>query len=367
MYKKTKILNKHTFLLLAFILLFINFLCLFANEKAYASEKSNNYTSEIVMELNTKRILHQKNSKDKKYMASTTKILTAIVIIENCDINETVTITKDTIGIEGSSIYLEEGEKLTVKELLYGLMLRSGNDCAVTLAVHCSGSVDTFASLMNETAKRVGANDSNFTNPHGLHDDNHYTTAYDLALISCYAMKNEIFREIVGKKSVIIPHITRNYDRKLVNKNKILFDFEGGNGIKTGFTKKAGRCLVSSCYRDGLELICVVLNCPPMFERSKELLSNCFNNYKNYKIVESDNILGFVKIKDSNEKCAICIKNDIELPLTKSEYKNLKIIYNYDKIIEKPKENFVDNGFVEIYLENNLIFKEKIYTILILK
>ncbi len=218
------------------------------NYVVYAQQSS----SEIVMELNSLRVLHEKNSNEKKYMASTTKILTAITIIENCDLNDVVTITKETIGIEGSSIYLEEGEKLTVKDLLYGLMLRSGNDCAETLAVFCCGSVQSFATLMNNTAQKIGAINSNFVNPHGLHDDNHYTTAYDLALISCYAIKNPIFKEIVSTKKVSIPHTTRGYDRVLINKNKMLNEFDGATGIKTGFTKKAGRCLVSSCFRNGL-------------------------------------------------------------------------------------------------------------------
>ena len=151
--------------------------------------------------------------------------------------------------------------------------------------MHCSGSISEFANLMNITAKKIGAKDSNFINPHGLHDNNHYTTAYDLALISRYAMKNEDFRQIVGTKSVKIPHTKRDYDRHLINKNKMLNEFDGANGIKTGYTKKAGRCLVSSCFRNGLELICVVLNCPPMFERSKTLLNDSFSSFNNYKSV----------------------------------------------------------------------------------
>ena len=177
------------------------FLSSLVNNLPIVSAKTSKYfsqsVSEIVMDANSKRILHQNNIHEKKFMASTTKILTAICVIENTDVDREITVSNKTIGVEGSSIYLEEGEKLTIKHLLYGLMLRSGNDCAETLAVNCSGSIKEFASLMNSTAKKIGANNSNFVNPHGLHDDNHYTTAYDLALISCYAMKNKTFREIV--------------------------------------------------------------------------------------------------------------------------------------------------------------------------
>ncbi len=326
---------------------------------------ANSTTSEIVMEVNTNRVLHEKNSKDKKYMASTTKILTAITVIENCDLDDIVTVTKNSVGVEGSSIYLEVGEKLTVKHLLYGLMLRSGNDCAETLALYCSKSIENFALLMNETAKRINACDSNFTNPHGLHDDNHYTTAYDLALISCYAMKNPQFREIVSTKKIEIPFTTRGYNRILLNKNKMLNEFEGSTGIKTGFTKKAGRCLVSSCERDGMELVCVVLNCPPMFERSKNLLTDAYSEYKNYKLVESDNIIGFSEYE--NKKVPLCIKNDIILPLKKDEIDKIEIVYDYPIKFKKPCSKEEELGNVKIYCENNLIFQEKIYTILDVK
>ena len=235
------------------ILIFICiFLLIFNVIMPHITSVNASNSSEIVMELDSKRVVYSLNENQKMYMASTTKILTAITIIENCNLEDIVIVKKQTTGVEGSSIYLQEGEKLSVKDLLYGLMLRSGNDCALTLAVHCSGSSENFARLMNDSARKIGANNSNFVNPHGLHDDNHYTTAYDLALISCYAMKNERFREIVSTKTVEIPFTTQNYNRRLVNKNKMLNEFEGSTGIKTGYTKKAGRCLVSSCKRNGI-------------------------------------------------------------------------------------------------------------------
>ena len=325
--------------------------------------KSN--SAEIVMELNTNRVVYAINENDKKFMASTTKILTAITIIENCDLNDVVIIKKETTGIEGSSIYLEEGEKLSVLDLLYGLMLRSGNDCAEALALHCSGNIKKFAILMNQTAEKIGAKNSNFVNPHGLHDDNHYTTAYDLALISCYAMKNDMFRKIVGTKSIDIPFTTRNYNRRLINKNKMLNEFEGSTGIKTGYTKKAGRCLVSSCYRNGIEFICVVLNCPPMFERSKTLLSSAFDEYHNFKIFESDHIVKFIDIE--GVKCGTYVKHDIILPLTKFEKDNLNFVVEISEKIKKPIKKGQEVGYLKIYCQNNLLFTEKIYSILDVK
>lgn len=330
----------------------------------FSSSKINTIESYLVMEVNSNRVLSKKNENEKMFMASTTKILTAIVIIENCNLNDEVLVTKKTTGIEGSSIYLEPGEKLTVKQLLYGLMLRSGNDCAETLAVFCSNSIENFAELMNLTAKKIGANSSNFVNPHGLHNDNHYTTAYDLALISSYAIKNDTFKEIVSTKWIEIPFTTKNYNRKLKNKNKLLWNMEGATGIKTGYTKNAGRCLVTSCEKNGMELVSVVLNCPPMFEKTQNLLNDTFSNYKNYKLVNSDNFVGFINIINSDDKCGLYIKKDIVFPLTEYEYQNLKIEYDYPKNLEKLPDKDMEIGKITISTKNNLLFIEKIYTII---
>ena len=329
---------------------------------AYTQRNFGATSGEIVMEVLSKRVLYGSNIHEKKYMASTTKILTAITVIENCDISETVTVTKETVGVEGSSIYLEEGERLTVSDLLYGLMLRSGNDCAETLAVYCSGSIESFAELMNKTAKKIGATESNFVNPHGLHDDAHYTTAYDLALISCYAMENPTFKEIVSTKKKVIPFTTRNTSRLLINKNKMLTEFDGANGVKTGFTKKAGRCLVSGSLRHGMQLICVVLNCPPMFERSKTLLSNAFNEYSVTKLIESDEIIDFIKSKNG-KSYGVHILKDVVVPLTEKEKDCVTIEYVLPEILAADVKSGDEIGEIKIYCENNLIFTEKVFTI----
>ena len=357
-------MKKISKVLIIFIIPILTFLAIYTKSSNISASALSNISSEIVIDVNSLRVLHQRNINKKMYMASTTKILTAITIIENFDVNKEITVTKDSIGVEGSSIYLEEGEKLTIKHLLYGLMLRSGNDCAQTLAYHCGG--DNFIDLMNKTAVKIGAVNSNFVNPHGLHDDNHYTTAYDLALISAYSMKNQTFREIVSTKSIDIPFTTRNSKRRLINKNKMLSNFEGTTGIKTGYTKKAGRCLVSSCKRNGLELICVVLNCYNMWERSKELLTNCFNEYKSYSILKKDNIVDFYT-NSNNEKCGIIVEKDIILPLTKHEYENIKIEIEYFNNLIKPIKKHSNIGIIKIFVENNLLFTEKAYNIIGIK
>ena len=356
--KKTKIIIIP--ILIALIL--ISIFTVYKTTDAYADQ--NNRVAEIVMEVSSGRVLHAKNEKNKMFMASTTKILTAITVIDNCNLDEVVVIPKQAVGIEGSSIYLEEGEKLTVEELLYGLMLRSGNDAAVALALHVSGSIEKFAELMNEKAISIGATNSNFINPHGLHNDNHFTTAYDLALISSYAIKNPAFKKIVSTKTKNISWDSRNYDRILVNKNKMLKEFEGSIGIKTGYTKKAGRCLVSACERNGMQLICVVLNCPPMFERSKELLSDKFNAFEMTEIINSENILDFIPVKDSDIKCGVYTKDDIILPLSNEEKEKFNIVYNYPKELYPPLKKDEEIGQIEIYIENKLIFSQKVFTII---
>lgn len=234
--------------------------------------------SAVVVERISGKVMFSKNADEKRPIASTTKIVTALTVLEVCDdIEKVVTVPDEAVGVEGSSIYLVRGEKLKIKDLLYGLMLQSGNDCAVALAINTAGSVKSFARLMNETAKSAGASRSNFVNPHGLPDPKHYSTAADMALIACAAMRNETFRQIVSTRVYKdCPWGDREYNRTINNKNKILTMLEGGNGIKTGYTKAAGRCLVSSAMRGDKEVICVVLDCGPMFEESCDLINAAF-------------------------------------------------------------------------------------------
>ena len=251
--------------------------------------------SAVVMEKISGRILWSKNADEQIPMASTTKIVTAITVIENApDLDKVVEIPKEASGIEGSSIYLRAGEHLTLRELLYGLMLRSGNDCAVALALAVSGSVESFAELMNKTAQNLGCANSNFCNPHGLPNDQHYTSARDLATITCHALQNQTFAEIVGTKSIKISNEGYDYLRVLTNKNKLLFNYDGANGVKTGYTKKAGRCFVGSATRNGMQVVVVVLNCGPMFEDTASLLDAAFAEYQLKCIIPQNKLCGAV-------------------------------------------------------------------------
>ena len=345
---------------IAIISLIINIIILSTpTVKASAYTVSN---GECVMEVNSGRILSSNNIDKKLPMASTTKILTALTVIENFDIDKVVSVPKSAVGIEGSSIYLREGEKLTVKELLYGLMLRSGNDCAECLAQTLTSRSD-FIALMNKTAVNCGAKNSNFTNPHGLPDDNHYTTAYDLCKISCKAIKNPIFKEIVSTKRVNVSNDGYAYDRLLINKNKLLFSYDGCTGIKTGYTKKAGRCLVSSAEKDGMEVVSVVINSPQMWERTRELLDYSFQNFDMVEVLNRNEFNDKIYRRSDGKNYKFEVYNSFLYPLTTEERKDIKFLFN-----GKTQEEFIKHptkdGVFEIFLRNKLIFSQNIFTIL---
>lgn len=295
---------------------------------------------ECVVEVSSRRILHAKNASLPLANASTTKIMTALVILEDCPLDDKVTIPAEAAGVEGSSVYLRAGEEYTVEELLYGLMLRSGNDAAVALALHHSGSIAAFAQVMNERAILLGATDSCFVNPHGLPDERHHTTARDLALISAAAMENETFRTIVS---------TRCYaPRGWYNKNKLLSSYEGACGVKTGYTMQAGRCLVSAAERAGMTLVCVVLDCPPMYERSAELLDRAFADYM------------LVRLTDKQEGVnGFAIDHDFSYPLTEQERTEIRIMQELVEPLPKTAGSIA--GQIRIFLANDLLFSQNLY------
>ena len=320
----------------------------------------------IVLERDTERVLNEKNADKKRPMASTTKIATAITVIDNVtDLDKIVRVPAAAVGVEGSSIYLEKDEELTVRDLLYGLMLQSGNDCAAALAITTVGSIENFATLMNETAAKVGADNTNFVNPHGLHHDEHYTTARDLGKITAYAMKNPIFREIVGTKRYVMPWKDREYDRVIVNKNKILSTYEGGNGVKTGYTKKAGRCLVASATRDGMNVIAVVLNCGPMFEDCRQLLDGAFAEYSLKDVSKAVDLSSVSAIVTDGKAQSTRLETEKGLfyPLTESEYGAIRFEVSGVDSMSAPVHIGDENGKIKFYSGNRLLFERKLYSI----
>lgn len=225
-------------------------------------------------------VLASKNANRRMGMASTTKILTALVALERLELERSIKIPKEAVGIEGSSVYLVEGEELTVRELLFALMLASANDAAVALAIAAGESVEGFVELMNAYAQHLGLENTHLTNPHGLNDEEHYTTAYELALIARAALENETLRDICSTYKTTIRYCGKSGGRVLVNHNKMLKLYRGAIGLKTGFTKATGRCLVSAAERDGLTLIAVTLNAPDDWRDHASLLDLGFENYR---------------------------------------------------------------------------------------
>lgn len=236
--------------------------------------------SAILMDADSGRILYEKNAHEKMGMASTTKIMTALVALRLADKDRVISIPEEAVGVEGSSIYLVKGERLTLEELLYALLLSSANDAATAIAISLSGSIEGFAEEMNGYAKELGLTDTHFTNPHGLYDEEHYTTASELGIIAAEALRSDIIRKIVATKKATIPHDGIKDKRLLVNHNKMLSSYNGAIGIKTGFTKRTGRCLVSAAERDGLTLICVTLNAPDDWRDHTSILDFGFENFE---------------------------------------------------------------------------------------
>ena len=253
-----------------------------------------------LMEVGSMRLLAGQNADKRLPMASTTKIMTALLAIEHCSLDEWVTVPAQAYGVEGSSMYLNRGEKLRMEDLLYGLMLTSGNDAAIAIACHIAGSVEAFADLMNDRAAQLGCTDTHFVTPNGLPDAEHYTTARDLCRIAAAGMQNETFRTIVG--TTYYRTETGDVTRTLKNKNKVLWQYEGGNGVKTGYTKSAGRCLAFSAERDGTMLVGVVLNCPDMWNSAYTLLDYGFAAYQTRCLVDAGTCIAYTEIMGGTKK-----------------------------------------------------------------
>ncbi|HEX7057587.1 MAG TPA: D-alanyl-D-alanine carboxypeptidase family protein [Bacilli bacterium] len=238
-----------------------------------------------LIDVTSGRLLYSLNGEKQMRIASLTKIMTAIVAIEAGDLADKVKVGAKAYGVEGSSVYLKRGEEISLENLLYGLMLRSGNDAAVAIAEHVGGSVDGFVKMMNDKAQEIGMRHTHFANPHGLDAPDHYSTAADLARLAAYALHNATFRNIVKTKLKTVPDPGQPWDRTWINKNKMLSLYEGADGVKTGYTKKAGRCLVSSATRGGQQLAVVTLNDPVDWADHRILLDYGLANYPLREIV----------------------------------------------------------------------------------
>ena len=302
----------------------------------------------ILIDAATGRVLYEKNADEQSLIASTTKIMTALVVCQQCNVLDRVKIPKEAVGVEGSSMYLKEGEVLTVQELLYGLMLCSGNDAAVALAIYCGGTVEGFAGLMNDKARSLGLENTHFVNPNGLDAPGHYSTARDLAVLAAYAMEDPIFAQTVSTKQV------KCGERYLTNHNKLLWQVEGAEGVKTGFTKAAGRILVSSAKREGRRLVCVTINAPDDWRDHAELLNEGFEGYTVEQIVEKGRTLGTTEVVGGEgETVELIADEDFSYALRPEESPGIELPEH--GFVYAPVVEGAEAGFAYVLLEDTVI------------
>ncbi len=330
----------------------------------------------VVIDRNTNTILYGKNEKQKRKMASTTKIMTATVIIENFNLNDTIEVSKKAAGTGGSRLGLKFGDKITINDLLYGLMLRSGNDAAVALAEYAGGSIKGFAELMNKKASELGLTNTHFETPHGLDSDDHYTTAYELAILSNYALNNPTFAQIVGTKNYTIT--INGYPKQLNNTNELLGNLNGVYGVKTGFTNGANRCLVTACKRNDMDIICVVLGADTKKFRtldSIKLINYVFDNFEpvniknlidnNFKNWKKENLNKIIINKGSSQNIDLKLEyiDKAIIPIRKDLIDSIKITINCPLYFETPLESDSNIGNVNISVSGYLDFNYKVMNV----
>ena len=304
----------------------------------------------ILMDAQTGRVLYEKNAQQQGLIASTTKIMTALVVCEQCNVLDRVRIPEEAVGIEGSSIYLQPGEVLTVQDLLYGLMLHSGNDAAVALAIYCGGTVEGFVQLMNDKAYRLGLEDTHFANPNGLDAPDHYSTAKDLAILASHAMENPVFRQTVSTNTVTA------VKRILHNHNKLLWQVDGADGVKTGYTRAAGRILVSSATCDGRRLVAVTMNDPDDWYDHAMLIEDGFSQYSVRQLVtEGDHIATVDVAGGTDVQVQLLAAEDFSYALTSVE--RPCVVVPGSGFVYAPVEQGQNGGYAYVLLGDHVIGK----------
>ena len=303
-----------------------------------------------VMDAVSGRVLFERNSTQQSLIASTTKIMTALIVCEQCNVLDRMRIPKEAVGIEGSSMYLKEGEVLTLQELLYGLMLCSGNDAAVALAIYCGGTVEGFAELMNDKARNLGMTGTHFVNPNGLDSPGHYSTARDLAVLAAYAMENPIFARTVSAKQV------KAGERYLTNHNKLLWRVEGADGVKTGYTKAAGRILVSSATREGRRIIAVTIDDPCDWQDHEALLEEGFSRFTQKRVVTVGDRVGTVEVV-GGESCCVEIKAAEDFDYALAEDENPQLMLPGSGFVYAPAVEGADAGFAYVLINGKAVGK----------
>lgn len=319
--------------------------------------------SAITIEQSTGRILFEKDAHTKRRIASITKIMTAILAIESGKMDKTVTVSESILKAEGSAIYLKVGEKIKLSDLVYGLMLRSGNDAAIAIAEYVGGSVEGFSTMMNQKAEWIGMENSHFTNPHGLDDsNNHYSTAYDMAILTQYAMKNKTYQKISGTKIHRAPNPNEAWDRVWKNKNRLLTEkYKYCTGGKTGYTKKARRTLVTTASKDGTDLITVTIDDSTDWADHIALYEASFEQYSLVEVLPEGSIEA---IKKGFYKKKAYLRSALVYPLTEEEKEKVEVTYK----LQKPKKKWKNErkwpekvGVAELKLDGEILYKKPIY------
>ena len=341
-------------------IILLSFIFLLSDIRCYA-EFNISAKAYVVIEQSTNTVIYSKNPDLKLKPASTTKILTGICALENGNLNDKVVISDNAAYEEGSSLYLEPGDSVSLENLIYGLMLNSGNDAAVAISEYISKSEEEFSKLMNKKAKEIGAKNSNFENPHGLDSDNHYTTAYDLALITSYALNSDKFSKIVSTKSKVIKE-DGGFIRYLSNHNKMLRTYEGCIGVKTGFTKKSGRTLVTAAKKDGVKLIAVTLNAPDDWNDHKKLLDEGFKAVSKKNILNKKEKISMVEVKNGEKNFVpVRCKDEFDGVYLKNKQIQYDVVYKYQSLTAPVKEGQVA-GKAFVYKDGKKIFETEILT-----
>ncbi|WP_157406220.1 D-alanyl-D-alanine carboxypeptidase family protein [Neobacillus drentensis] len=318
--------------------------------------------SAVLIEQKSGRILYEKDAYTKRRIASITKIMTAKLAIESGKMNQYVKVSEQATRAEGSSVYLKPGEKIKLKDLVYGLMLRSGNDTAVAIAEYVGGSVEGFAYLMNLKAKEIGMLNTHFSNPHGLDDhENHYSTAYDMAVLMRYAMQDKTFKKISGTKVYRAANPTEDWDRVWKNKNRLLTKYKYTTGGKTGFTKRAKRTLVTTATKGDMNLIAVTLNGPDDWNDHISMYESGFKEFDMAEVLSKGKIEG---VKNKYYKNRLYVKKAIVYPVTTEEMDLFSIKYKLNKPIKKFDEDKKTDevvGKAVVYLDGRVIKETPIY------
>lgn len=327
-----------------------------------AAEPQLSAETAVLIDAVSGRVLYDKRKDAHMYPASTTKIMTALLVLETTDPDESVEVSQNAASQEGSSIYLKAGEKIGIKELLYGMMLRSGNDAAVAAAEAAGGSTEQFAAMMNERAASLGLENTHFVNTSGLQDENHYSSAYDLAMIAREALKNDVFREIAGTRTYQAEREGVDSYKYFYNKNKTVFQYEGATGVKIGYTEAAGRCLVASAKRNGTELIAVVLNDHDWFEDAYRLLDYGFGNFETVRIAEGEVPLTSAAVMEGDSPSVrIGAAEDITCVRREGEHSDISIVYDIPDAVKAPVDRWEAAGKMDIYSGGEYIYSKDLY------